>query len=422
MTSPVRFENVSKRYQIGLGNTSLRETLAAGLTRIRRRTNGSIRKAQTRMVLNDISMAVDTGEVLGIIGPNGAGKSTILKMVAGVTRPTSGLVTVNGRIGALIELGAGFHPDLTGRDNIYLNAAILGMSRREVDRLFVEIVEFAGLGAYIDTPVKRYSSGMYLRLGFSVAVHSEPEVLLVDEVLAVGDSEFRKKCSRRIQELKRDGKTILFVSHNLYLVASVCDRVIFLLDGTIKAEGRATTVIGEYESWLHNAQTQSPEALLGGGASTIHLPTASSIQITDVNVVNPRPGNGSGFQHGDPCEIRVAWTAQEPVTDPKLVARIVRDDGTTCCMIRSNDHGISMDELYGTGTISMTLDPIQLAGGAYTIQAILMGPIDGNPLALGHSGWFTVKGPSFGHEEASGVYVPHVSEVRVENGHNGRYD
>src|SRR6266498_2021833 len=197
--------------------------------------------------LRDVSFEVQRGEALGIIGRNGAGKSTILKLLANITRPTAGKITINGRLSALIEVGSGFHQDLTGRENIYLSGSILGMNRSEITRKLDSIIDFAGIRQFIDTPVKRYSSGMYVRLGFSIAAHLEPDILLLDEVLAVGDAEFQAKCVNRINELHRQGRTIVFISHDLAAVERLCDRVLLLNRGQISADGSARDVIRKYE-------------------------------------------------------------------------------------------------------------------------------------------------------------------------------
>lgn len=197
-------------------------------------------------VLRGVTFRVERGEAFAILGRNGTGKSTILKLIAGVTAPTAGDVLVAGRVSPLIELGAGFHPELTARDNIFLNGSILGMSRREVERRFDDIIEFAELQAFVDTPVKRYSSGMYARLGFSVAVHANPDILLVDEVLSVGDTAFQAKCMEKMTEFKRSGVTIIIVSHGLDMVERFCDRAILLEGGHVAVEGAAAEVVREY--------------------------------------------------------------------------------------------------------------------------------------------------------------------------------
>ena len=235
-------DRVSKRYIVTepIGEESDRSVL--------RRAVGRFRKWPVEFwALRDVSFQVGRGETLGIIGDNGAGKSTLLKLLSGVTSPTSGQITVRGRMSALIEVGSGFHPELTGRENVYLSGSILGMRRREITEKLERIIDFAGVRRFIDTPVKRYSSGMYLRLGFSIAAHLEPDILLLDEVLAVGDAEFQAKCMERISELHAHGRTIVFISHDLYAVEHLCRRVLLLGQGRILADGAPRDVIETYQ-------------------------------------------------------------------------------------------------------------------------------------------------------------------------------
>ena len=251
----IHVDQVSKQYRLGTHASYLRfsETLqrkvvhsaTAPLRRLRGHRDVSD-SPRVIWALEDVSFAVQQGEVLGVIGRNGAGKSTLLKLLSRITRPTKGRVGVRGRVGSLLEVGTGFHPELTGRENVYLNGAVLGMSRREVHRKFDEIIGFSEVEAFLDTPVKRYSSGMYVRLAFAVAAHLEPEVLVVDEVLAVGDAAFRKKCLGKMDEIGREGRTVILVSHNMSTIASQCQRVLLLTDGRMTAEGPPSDVIPGY--------------------------------------------------------------------------------------------------------------------------------------------------------------------------------
>lgn len=246
----IRVENLGKQYQIGLKAepySTLRESLVNAARRPlnalkRQRTNGK----DLFWALKDINFEVMPGEVVGIIGRNGAGKSTLLKVLSRVTEPTTGRVELFGRVGSLLEVGTGFHPELTGRENIYLNGAILGMRREEITNKFDEIVDFAEIEPFLDTPVKRYSSGMYVRLAFAVAAHLEPEILVIDEVLAVGDTEFQKKCLGKMDEVSKIGKTILFVSHQLGMLAQLCSGCILLEKGNLKTQGKTENVINIY--------------------------------------------------------------------------------------------------------------------------------------------------------------------------------
>lgn len=246
----ITVENLSKHYQIGARRespTTAREKLAnafrSPLKQLRRAGRGA---TETMWALKDINFEIEPGEVVGIIGRNGAGKSTLLKILSRITEPTTGRIKLYGRVGSLLEVGTGFHPELTGRENIYLNGTILGMRRQEIVEKFDEIVAFAEIEKFLDTPVKRYSSGMYVRLAFAVAAHLEPEILIVDEVLAVGDAAFQKKCIGKMGDVARHGRTVLFVSHNLGAMANLCSRAILLADGRKFAEGSLNEVVSQY--------------------------------------------------------------------------------------------------------------------------------------------------------------------------------
>jgi lipopolysaccharide transport system ATP-binding protein len=255
MTSMIRVQNLSKSYQIGgldAGYATFREMLAGALLKpFKRIRRGSAPKRETLWALKDLNFEVQQGEVVGLIGHNGAGKSTLLKVLSRITVPTIGKTEVYGRIGSLLEVGTGFHPDLTGRENVYLNGTILGIKRAQIARQFDQIVEFSGIEKFIDTPVKFYSSGMYLRLAFSVAVHLDTEVLVMDEVLAVGDVSFQLKCLDKMQELRNQGRTLLFVSHSMAAVTRLCERAILLEQGRIMADGPAHQIVNGYlgQSW-----------------------------------------------------------------------------------------------------------------------------------------------------------------------------
>lgn len=278
----LRAESVSKQYRLGQLDRyrTLREALVESaeipLRALRAtigRTPPGVRRAQPKFwALDDVSFEVRTGEVLGIIGRNGAGKSTLLRILARITEPTIGRIVGRGRIGSLLEVGTGFHPELTGRENIFLNGAILGMRRREVERKFDEIVAFADVENFLETPVKRYSSGMYVRLAFAVAAHMEPEILLVDEVLAVGDIQFQRKCLGKMNSVAQEGRTVLFVSHNMSLMQTLCTRGILLRDGRVAADDTATAAVSAY---LASLDAELPENLADrhdrGGAGDVRL-------------------------------------------------------------------------------------------------------------------------------------------------------
>ncbi len=247
----IRVENLSKQYKIGAAryrHDTLRDQLADGLKTLLRRNGRARQGTETIWALKDVSFEVKEGEVVGIIGRNGAGKSTLLKILSRITEPTAGHAEIHGRVGSLLEVGTGFHPELTGRENIYLNGAILGMKKAEIKRKFDEIVAFAETEKFLDTPVKHYSSGMYVRLAFAVAAHLEPEILIVDEVLAVGDARFQKKCLNKMQDVGRQGRTILFVSHTMQAITRLCERVILLDEGKVLKDGPSHQVVSAYLS------------------------------------------------------------------------------------------------------------------------------------------------------------------------------
>jgi lipopolysaccharide transport system ATP-binding protein len=257
MPTVIKAEGVAKRYRLGEHQAAY-GTLRESLARAGRRLTGREHKAAAEQVwaLRDVTFDVQQGEVLGIVGRNGAGKSTLLKVLTRITNPTAGRIEIRGRVGSLLEVGTGFHPELTGRENIYLNGAILGMKRREIDRRFDAIVEFSGVERFMDTPVKRYSSGMYVRLAFAVAAHLEPEILLVDEVLAVGDAEFQRRCLGRMEELGSSGRTVIFVSHQLPAVAQLCDRAIQIDSGSVVGDGPPAEVIANYLHQTHSSGSE----------------------------------------------------------------------------------------------------------------------------------------------------------------------
>ncbi|HSV67286.1 MAG TPA: ABC transporter ATP-binding protein [Mycobacteriales bacterium] len=301
MTHPmvaIRAHGVSKRFvQHTRQATSLKERL------LRRGGSGD----RWFYALNDVSLEIQQGHTIGLIGPNGSGKSTLLKVLAGILRPTTGTVEVHGRIASLLELGAGFNGELSGRDNVYLNASLLGLSRRETDRLFDSIVEFSELAEAIENPVKHYSSGMYAKLGFAVAVHVDPDILLVDEVLAVGDEAFQRKCLHKIAEFQSEGRTILFVSHALDQVEQICDRGVVLSAGRVVYDGDPEFAVGTLRMLLG---TDQPEPAAGD------LPADKGITFDSIVVSSVRGGPAvSAFKAGDPLAIRVTTTVAECWTE-----------------------------------------------------------------------------------------------------------
>jgi ABC-2 type transport system ATP-binding protein/lipopolysaccharide transport system ATP-binding protein len=299
MTTAIEVHNVSKRYQLGqrLGRyRTLREVIDSALRR-----GGP--PPEYLWALRDVSFEVEQGGTLGLIGPNGAGKTTLLKVLARITEPTAGVSRTRGRAGALLDVGTGFHPELTGKENVYLNAAILGMSRRDVRKRFDEIVDFSGLERFLETPLKRYSWGMYLRLAFAVAAHVEPEVVIVDEVLAVGDLRFREKCLVKMSEFGREGRTVVFVSHDLGSITQVCRRAIWLEHGGIAADGPSEEVVRRY--------VRGAEGMVA--AAEFAPDDARRVQLLSVAVTDQDDNVLDPPQTGEPLTLFVRFVVREPV-------------------------------------------------------------------------------------------------------------
>lgn len=312
--------------------------------------------------LDAVSFTIEHGATVGFIGPNGAGKSTVLKLIAHIMDPDAGSVTVNGRVGALLELGAGFHPDLSGRDNIYLNGSIMGLSRRDVSRRFDEMVAFAELERFVDVPVKHYSSGMYVRLGFAVAVHTDPEILLVDEVLAVGDAAFQRKCFERIDRLRQEGVTLLFVSHSADAVRRLCSRVIWLDSGTVMADGTADSVVQRYAAHGWKAE----EGRLR--AASDRRWGSGRVQIVSVHLLGRDGTEKQIFEFGEPMTVILHYQAAERVQQPIFGLAIHRSDGTHITGPNTQFQGLDLGWVEGEGLIRYTVDALPLMEGTYAIS------------------------------------------------------
>ena len=355
--------------------------------------------------LKDVSFDVQKGESLALVGANGAGKTTILKLLANITKPTSGTISINGKLSALIELGAGFHPDLSGRENIYLNGTILGLSHKQIVDRFDEIVAFSELERFIDTPVKRYSSGMVVRLGFAVASCIEPEILLVDEVLAVGDASFQQKCLGRIRTLLKSGTSIIFVSHNIYLVQAVCNKAIYLEQGQVKHRGNTKDVIDLYEQDLHQLRAskyESAEQDVGG--------ISDDLEITHVEVLGETETEHETLPNDQMAKIRIHYSAYRSMGKVNMSVFIKRSDGLTCCMMRTKLDKFELSLERGNGIISLYLEPLQLMTGTYFAEAWFLNEDDsmGITTRAGRSGWFTVKGSALSYTDNSGVFMPNT--------------
>ncbi|UCC72984.1 MAG: ABC transporter ATP-binding protein [Gemmatimonadota bacterium] len=360
MTWAVRFEDVSKRYRGGGARyASLRHDLSALIRRLPERLRGVRAAPRGPLALDEVSFEVRDGESFAIIGPNGAGKTTALKIISRITYPTGGRARVRGRVGALIEVGSGVHPELTARENIWLYGQILGMSKAEVRRRFDEIVEFAELGHVLDTPVKMYSSGMQLRLGFSIASHLDPDVFVVDEALAVGDAGFQAKCVERMTKLVGEGRSLLFVSHNLSAVEAICERGIFLLDGRVEAEGDIRHVLVSYTNWVDEGERRRK-----GAAGAV---SGRGLTIEQVTVHGEDGDERYVFSTGEPLEVRLHLSAEQTIRSPWFSIGI--SDGRPGALILCSmlEKGQAFDIAEGRHTVSCRLAPLPLGPRTYEL-------------------------------------------------------
>jgi ABC-type polysaccharide/polyol phosphate transport system ATPase subunit len=344
------FKDVSKRYLV---RREAEDDKA--LHPLMRKVRAWRRRPEEFWALRDVNFAVSNGETVGIIGHNGAGKSTVLKLLANITAPTSGEISIHGRLSALIEVGSGFHPELTGRENIFLNGAILGMRRREIAAKLDSIVEFAGVRPFLDVPVKRFSSGMYVRLGFSIASHLDPDILLLDEVLAVGDAAFQEKCLSRIEELKRAGTTIVFISHDLAAVQRICDRVILMRRGEVAATGRPSDIIQEYQRLVEPSRVNAMKTAVEDDRAT----------IDSLVFATPEGSRALTFKTGSPLMVHVEFTALAPVEDAVFQVVIQSSDDGDACQLTTETSGGVINLPVGTGTLRFSCDALSLQPGIY---------------------------------------------------------
>jgi lipopolysaccharide transport system ATP-binding protein len=435
----IRVEAASKRFRRTLAGDRLRTLKSALLGGARTR---DLPRAETIPALEEVTFAVARGESFGIIGGNGSGKSTLLKLVAGMLRPTTGQVRVDGRVAALIELGAGFHPEISGRENVYINGAVLGLSRREIDRRYQDIVEFSGLAEFMDEPVKNYSSGMYVRLGFAVAIHTDPDVLLVDEVLAVGDEAFAHRCVRRIEEFLASGKTLLLVSHSLDLVSELCDRILWLDHGRQRLTGEPRRVIDAYrqavaeqEGAEHLAAKQQREAAAaaagasgsegarsasglaraGGASAGAAAPRevrneagevvrwgSAEAEVTAVRLLGPDGAERYHLQTGDRAVFEIHARAAQPLADFVFGIAVNTPRGFECWGTNTDLLGYVPGRLAGEVVVRVTCPALRLAPGEYTVD-VAVHARDGAPYDyLRRALEFTVTAAARG----VGVYFP----------------
>ena len=417
MTPAIDLRDVTKIYRRYGGRQFA--TLKSAL--LQRSILRDLSPTETFPALQNVTFSVPPGRTFGVIGRNGSGKSTALKLVAGITKPTSGTVAVRGRISALIELGAGFHPEISGRENVFINAVMLGLSKREITRRFDDIVEFAELQNFIDAPVKTYSSGMYMRLGFAVAIHVDPDVLLVDEVLAVGDEGFTHKCLDKFAELRRLGKTILLVTHSLGLVERFCDEALWLDEGRARASGDPRRVVDAYLTAVEKteqqqlaattaravAATRSVASAVAGGASAreavpLVVPAAEppeakpdgelqdmfrvvegrwgsrEIEITEVTLLDGGQQPAFVFHSGDPMAVRLKVTAHAPATDFVFGVSLFNADGVCCYGTNTFIEQMDPQSLNGDAEVTFAVDSLDLVEGTYKLD-VAVHTCDGYP-------------------------------------------
>lgn len=387
----IKATGLGKKYKLGAMGTqpdSVRDLFTSAF-RKKSEANGP----SEFWALRNASFEIKRGENVGIIGLNGAGKSTLLKTLSQIVTPTEGTAEITGRLGALLEVGTGFHQELTGRENVFLYGAILGMSREEVASKFDQIVEFSEIEKFIDTPVKRYSSGMYVRLAFAVAAHLEPDILLLDEVLAVGDFSFQKKCIDLAKSLERRGSTILFVSHQMFSIKAMCPRVIYLKKGEIVYDGPTDEGLRLYEAGTKLAPL------------TWFRPSEKPpVAITNVELLSEDGQPRSMFDFGSRMKMRISYDAASPVVDPHVVCVIKRSDDVLCCNFSSWTDQAPFNKLEGQGVIEVLTPPISLVSDQYTVEVLVREKHTGQIVAAQSGATFHLRHDVF---DASGFGVFH---------------
>jgi lipopolysaccharide transport system ATP-binding protein len=359
-TAVIEAHGLSKRYDRGSRASTglLRDTLARTLrspwTLFQRQ------KPDTFWALNDVSLQVSEGEVLGLIGRNGSGKTTLLKILSRITRPTSGWAEIHGRVGSLLEVGTGFHPELTGRENAYLSGAILGMSRQEITRKFDEIVAFAELDKFIDTPVKHYSSGMYVRLAFAVAAHLEPEILLVDEVLAVGDINFQRKCLGKMEDVARGGRTVILVSHNLGAICQLCPRTAWIDEGSLIADGDSESIVTRYLKKVSESSIDQAWERTGNG----------HVKFTSVEILDSSGNACSHLPMGHDLRIRASGTGDSSGSEFNFAVQLITATGIIAMWVYDQSKTFRVN-LQGEFSVEMLIPRLMLMPGSYVLSAWL---------------------------------------------------
>jgi len=361
----IRAENLSKQYQIGVKNrhNTLRDQLMGSLRSLFSRNGAAPKRNDTFWALKDVSLEIKQGEVIGIIGRNGAGKSTLLKVLSRIIEPTAGVADIRGRVASLLEVGTGFHSELSGRENIYLNGAILGMKKAEIDRKFDEIVDFSGVEKFMDTPVKRYSSGMYVRLAFAVAAHLEPEILIIDEVLAVGDAAFQKKCLAKVEDVGKGGRTVLFVSHNMAAIQGFCSKCFLLNSGQLVTEGLPQSVVEQY---LSDVSLGTPAPL----GQRKDRQGSGEIQFSEVSILDAKGRNIDVALTGQDVDIALAYRARvdKPISRLDVHVTFYTTLGQFMFTCSSEASGHPFEGLAPSGEVVCHIPELPLAPGRYVFN------------------------------------------------------
>jgi ABC-type polysaccharide/polyol phosphate transport system ATPase subunit len=429
MIPVIDIQNVGKKYLI----------YRHPLDRIKERLLfGSRTYHQALWALKDIHLSIQPGESVGFVGSNGAGKSTLLKLISGISRPTEGSIEVRGRVSALMELGAGFHYEFTGRENIFMNCSILGMSRSEIEQKLDRIIDFSELKDFIDRPIKIYSTGMFMRLGFSVAINTEPDILLVDEILAVGDEYFQSKCYRKIQEFREKGKTVIFVSHAVNTLRGLCQRTVWLDGGRIVADGPSVDVTDAYLNFQRERigrQLRLEEAADDSPAAEAAEPAAAAVAVAEESGsrsgLPPRMGTREAeihrveildadekprteFRHGELLIIRLHFRGRDRIPSPNLGVSIWRNDNVLCYGSSSAKDGASLPELPPEGYLDFIIPSCPLLSGEYEVSAAIFCPDDIHPYDFHNRLYrFQVRSP---RRDEGIAYIPHRYRYVLDGG------
>jgi len=364
----IKVDHVAKKYCKSLKRSMLYGVKDIGRNILGMSSHSNKLRSEEFWALDDISFKVKKGETLGIIGPNGAGKTTLLKLLNGIFWPDKGKITTDGKVGALIEVGAGFHPLLTGRENIYINAAILGMSKQEVEKRFDSIVEFADIGDFLDSPVKHYSSGMFVRLGFAVAVHCEPDILLVDEILSVGDIDFQSKCFKKMQEIVDRKVSIVFISHNSDAIRRICNQVIYIRQGKLIGYGKPEKMILKYQKDIFFNKNENLKDLNKISTKEIQRRGTNEARITKVDILDKDNKIKSMFKMGEKIVIQINYSASQRINRPIFLVGIKDSNGIYCIEADSEKDGFNLDFISGKGCVKIIFDNFNLASGGYVVN------------------------------------------------------